>query len=102
MHSSSQYPLRLCHKLPGPHKDLQSEHICQMPSTVKQMHTAQANKQERLTRQLYETTEKSDQQNNDELGTADSERAVDSTARGKQSKRQRHVATRKDVKKKIS
>jgi hypothetical protein len=31
------------------------------------MHTAQANKQERLTRQLYETTEKSDQQNNDEL-----------------------------------
>ena len=66
------------------------------------MHTTQANKQERLTRQLYETTEKSDQQNNDELGTADSERAVDSRARGKQSKRQRHVATRKDVKKKIS
>ena len=86
------------------YKDLQSEHMCQRPSTVKQMHTTQANKHERYrqTRQLYETTEKSDQQSNNNQGTADSERAVDSTARGKQSKRQRDVATRKDIKKRIS
>ena len=86
------------------YKDLQSEDMCQRPSTVKQMHTTQANKHERCrqTRQLYETTEKSDQQSNNNQGTGDSERAVDSTARGKQSKRQRDVATRKDIKKRIS
>ena len=55
------------------------------------------------TREIDEATVRdnrgSDQQSNDEHGTADLERAVDNRARGKQSKRQRHVATRKDVKK---
>ena len=53
----------------------------------------QTNKRDR-TRQLYETTEKRDQQSNDKQRTADSERAVDSRARGKQSKR-------KDIKKNV-
>ena len=101
------HPLRLwtnTNRLAEPYKDLQSEHMCQRLSTVKQMHTTQANKHERCrqTRQLYETTEKSDQQSNNNQGTADSERAVDSTARGKLSKRQRDVASRKDIKKRIS
>ena len=55
-----------------------------------------------MARQLDKTIEKRDQQSNDKQTTADSERAAGSTARGKQSKRQRDVATRKDIKKRIS
>ena len=52
-----------------------------------------------MARQLDKTIEKRDQQSNDKQATADSERAAGSTARGKQSKRQRDVATRKVIKK---
>ena len=72
------------------------------PSTVRH-HTSQASMQAtEMARQSDSTTKKRDQQSNNNQGTADSERAVDSKARGKQSKRQRDVATRKDIKKKIS
>ena len=52
-----------------------------------------------MARQLDKTIEKRDQQSNDKQTKADSERAAGSTARGKQSKRQHDVATRKVIKK---
>ena len=58
--------------------DLQTNHTHERLSTVKQ-HTTQSNKQEKWD----ETTEKSDQQSNDKQGTAYSERAVGSRAKGK-------------------
>ena len=52
-----------------------------------------------MARQLDKTIEKRDQQSNDKQATADSEKTVGSRARGKQSKRQRDVTTRKVIKK---